>query len=464
MQSFKKCRIGSVVVLLLGVALASSSPAAGHTKAQVKKPQPVATPSTPVAPAAPAQPPSPIDPSICTDANSCTYDPDPGPGGDTVTAGDSDPGPPDLTQQAPGPSNMPVTPAPPVQAPPAPPVALPPVDQGPTFPTPVAPAPPPVTPVVTPAPPTQAPPAPTTTEQVPVAPQPTPAAPVAPVTTAATTTTAAPPASPSVSTATTTQPTVTAPQVVMTSAPKAPVAATTTTVAAPPAPKEPTICTNLPALTAVPDTMDRSADGVCTPKCQNHLEYTYVPDEWQKDSSGNCLPPRGQDNYLMCLGDQSKLVGFSDVDTQLKTYTMGIYVDGVADSYHGNCLITDLKAYGYDPTSFVFSGKYVQDGGPGDAPGNKPFDSPFPYPGSHWKPLYAYWVPRSTATQYVATQTTESILASGLLWYDGNRYQTANAFTKKFLSKTKQHWQGWKKQNPAFAAALLTHQRLLRRR
>jgi hypothetical protein len=179
--------------------------------------------------------------------------------------------------------------------------------------------------------------------------------------------------------------------------------------------------------------------------------------------AGNCFPPpRGEDNYLLCRGDEAKLVAYSGVDTQMKSgYDMGIWVDGVPDYLHGNCIITDLATYKQeklDPGKFVFSGMYVGDGGPGDGK----FNTPVPFPWSAWKPLYPYWVPKAQAAQYVQTQSLLSIQAYGLLWSDGNRYQTANSFAR-YLKKNHQRWQVWKKQNPAYAAALTSHQTLLRR-
>jgi len=235
--------------------------------------------------------------------------------------------------------------------------------------------------------------------------------------------------------------------------------AATTTVAA--TPKPPPTCNNLPDLAALPATMDRnSTTGVCTPKCLNHPDYTYVPDRFFKDAAGNCLP-RGEDDYGLCKGDQYQLVRYSDVDRWLNDgYSMGIIVDTPDQNYRLNCLITDVTTYRMNPKDFVFSGKYVQDGWPNDW---QEFDTPLPYPWSAWKPLYPLWVKRSSTNQLVASQSTESILAYGLLWYGGHRYQNATTFSK-YLKKHHARWRVWKKQYPDISAALLTHQRLLRRR
>lgn len=253
------------------------------------------------------------------------------------------------------------------------------------------------------------------------------------------------------------------PQVVTSPAPMAPAVVTTKPATPIPAAKLPPACANLPGFTAVPPTMNRSADGTCTPKCLNHPDFTHLPNNRWYIVGGNCFE-RGPDAYMLCSQDGvSKYVSYGDVDTWLNNgYGMGIYVDGAGPDRKLNCLITDLIAYGLNPKDFVFSGKYVQDGGPGDAPGNQPFDTPTPYPWSAWKPLYAYWVLRVMADQYVASQSTASIQAYGLLWYGGHRYQSANSFAK-YLKKTNQRWQIWKTQNPDLAAALVEHQRLLRR-
>jgi hypothetical protein len=199
--------------------------------------------------------------------------------------------------------------------------------------------------------------------------------------------------------------------------------------------------------------------GVCTPKCLNHPDYTYVPDRFFKDAAGNCLP-RGEDDYGLCKGDQYQLVRYSDVDRWLNDgYSMGIIVDTPDQNYRLNCLITDVTTYRMNPKDFVFSGKYVQDGWPNDW---QEFDTPLPYPWSAWKPLYPLWVKRSSTNQLVASQSTESILAYGLLWYGGHRYQNATTFSK-YLKKHHARWRVWKKQYPDISAALLTHQRLLRR-
>jgi hypothetical protein len=196
------------------------------------------------------------------------------------------------------------------------------------------------------------------------------------------------------------------------------------------------------------------------PPCLNHPDYPVVPTGWTV-KAGNCSPPqpRGEDNYLACHGDEAKLVAYSGVDNLMKSgYVMGIWVDGVPEDRHGHCIITDLATYKLDPGKFVFSGMYVGDGGPGDGK----FDSPVPYPWSAWKPLYPYWVPRTQAAQYVQAQSLLSIQAYGLLWSNGSRYQSANAFSR-YLTKHHQRWRIWKRQNPAFATALTSHETLLRR-
>jgi len=240
--------------------------------------------------------------------------------------------------------------------------------------------------------------------------------------------------------------------------------AVTTTVAAKttaaPTPKPPPICSNLPELTAVPATMDRSSNGICTPKCLNHPDFTYLPDRWNKADDGNCYF-RGEDNYGLCKGDQYNLVAYSNVDSWLKDgYGMGIIVATPDLQYRLNCWISDLATYHYNPSDYVFSGKYVQDGWPKDF---QTFDTPLPYPWSAWKPLYALWVPRATASQYVASQSTTSILAYGLLWYDGNRYQNATKFAR-YLKHHKTTWHLWRKSYPDLAGSLVAHQTLLRRR
>lgn len=230
----------------------------------------------------------------------------------------------------------------------------------------------------------------------------------------------------------------TTPQVVTTPAAEPPVAATTTMPVPVTPPKPP------------------------PPPCLNHPDYKLpLPQYWYQDkTSGNCFY-RGPDAYGLCKGDQYNLVTYADVDKWLKDgYGMGIIVGGAGLDRQLNCLITDLATYGLSPKDFVFSGKYVQDGGPADGL----FGSPQPYPWSDWKPLYPYWVPRLTADQYVASQTTESIQAYGLLWFGGFRYQTANAFSKYLRKHHQGKWRNWKQQFPDFAAALVTHQRLLRRR
>lgn len=196
------------------------------------------------------------------------------------------------------------------------------------------------------------------------------------------------------------------------------------------------------------------------PPCLNHPDYPVIPKDWTV-SGGNCYPPpRGEDNYLLCHGDEAKLVAYSGVDAQMKSgYVMGIWVDGVPGDRHGNCIITDLATYKLDPSRFVFSGMYVQDGGPGDG---GPWNTPLPFPWSQWKPLYPYWVPKTQAAQYVQAQSLLSIQAYGLLWSDGNRYQTANSFAR-YLKLNHLRWTAWKKQFPGFAAALTSHQSLLRR-
>jgi hypothetical protein len=200
--------------------------------------------------------------------------------------------------------------------------------------------------------------------------------------------------------------------------------------------------------------MNRDASGVCTPKCLNHPDYTAVPEGWTVDH-GSCLPPRGEDNFGLCKGDQWLLTAKSKVAGLLDSgYAMGIWVDGVRPDLHGNCIITDLTTYGYNPGDYIFSGKYVQDGGPADGV----FDTPTPYPGMG--PLYPYWVPKPQAVLFVYKQSLPSIQAYGLLW-GGKRYANAASFAK-LLRKQGGTWKGWKKNHPAFAIELVVHQRLMR--
>jgi hypothetical protein len=246
------------------------------------------------------------------------------------------------------------------------------------------------------------------------------------------------------------------PQVVTTLAPQAPAAVTTKTTTAPAQPKPPPICSNLPALTALPPTMDRdAATGICSPKCLNHPDFTFLPDRWYKQTDGNCYY-RGEDNFGVCKGDQFVLATRSTVESLLNSgYGMGIWVDGVPPDRHMHCLVTDLATYGINPKDYVFSGKYVQDGGPQDGL----FDSPTPR--KEWAiPLYPYWVPKSSATAYAQRQSVTSVMAYGLLW-GSRRYNNANSFAKQ-LRHQGGTWKSWKKNHPVQAQALTEHAHILR--
>lgn len=245
------------------------------------------------------------------------------------------------------------------------------------------------------------------------------------------------------------------PQVVTTLAPQAPAVVTTKTATEAP-PKPPPICSNLPALTALPPTMDRdAATGICSPKCLNHPDFTFLPDRWYKQADGNCYY-RGEDNFGVCKGDQFVLATRSTVESLLNSgYGMGIWVDGVPPDRHMNCLVTDLATYGLNPEGYVFSGKYVQDGGPQDGI----FDSPTPR--KEWAiPLYPYWVPKTQAAAYAQHQSVTSIMAYGLLW-GKLRYNNANSLARQ-LRHQGGSWKNWKKNHPVQAQALAEHTHLLR--
>jgi hypothetical protein len=191
------------------------------------------------------------------------------------------------------------------------------------------------------------------------------------------------------------------------------------------------------------------------PLCLNHPDFTLIPNGWYKDSAGNCYV-QAEDNFGLCQIDQFYLTAASKVDALLKSgYSLSIYVDGAGPDYKLNCMITDLVTYGLNPKDFVFSGKYVQDGGPSDGT----FDTPTPSVGMG--PLYPYWVPKTATAALTQHQTVQGLQAYGLLW-GGKWYGTVASFTRQLKSEGGT-WRGWKKNHLALAAGLLAHVQLLRR-
>lgn len=191
------------------------------------------------------------------------------------------------------------------------------------------------------------------------------------------------------------------------------------------------------------------------PLCLNHPDFTLIPNGWYKDSAGDCYV-QPEDNFGLCQADQFFLTAASKVDALLKSgFSLGIYIDGAGPDYKLNCMVTDLVTYGYNPQNFVFSGKYVQDGGPGDGI----FDTPTPYVGMG--PLYPYWVAKTATAALTKQQTVQGVQAYGLLW-NGKWYGTVASFTR-LLKSEGSTWRGWKRNHPARAAALLSHVQLLQR-
>lgn len=193
------------------------------------------------------------------------------------------------------------------------------------------------------------------------------------------------------------------------------------------------------------------------PMCLNYPDFTMVPEHWSKDiATGNCYE-QVENNVGLCKGDRFYLTAISKVKTLLDSgYGLGIYVDGAGPERKLNCIITDLVTYGLNPKNFVFSGMYVQDGGPGDGI----FNTPTPYVGMG--PLYAFWVP-GTAPPVKArfVQTHRTVQAHGLVW-GGKLYRTPASFRNR-LRHEGATWQGWKRNHSALAGGLIAHDQLSRR-
>jgi hypothetical protein len=128
------------------------------------------------------------------------------------------------------------------------------------------------------------------------------------------------------------------------------------------------------------------------PACRNHPDWPSVPLGYVKDDEGNCALPRGEDNFGFCQGDQFILTPKSKMLDALKSnQVLGPWVEGIGLV----CWISDLVTYHAKPADYVWTGKYVGDGGAQDFV----YDCQSPYEG--WL-LYPYWVRQPDLTVVMA--------------------------------------------------------------